>query len=264
MLARNPLSQPVPVEDTTTTAVPRSLVVAALVLFIGFGILWTVKRRQARAKFDARAAGSAMLDEINNRGLKERQRLAAEADRVRSMRNEGGFPAASTPAPTRPNGFGEREAKLALEKCTAFTEPQSLRLPKSYSQYSRDYALSEYPALEAAERDKVVSVQAVDGVHTLTVPPYTASRMNVTETPEHYVFRLGRRRVTRMDDLTGSDGEASARFEFTYSDRITAETLVAPTENFSGWAYFVRKDGEWRVTRAHSLKKDGTSVSLCR
>lgn len=263
-LARKSVSQPIPVADETTTAVPRTLVIAALVIFIGFGILWTAKRRQARAKFDAASAGSAMLDEINNRGLKERQRLENEAQRVRAMRETGGFPATSPAAPKRPPGFGEREAKLALEKCTGFTQSQTARIPKTYPQFSRDYYLGEYPALAAAEQEKVVHVEAVDGVHRLSIDSYTHSRMNISETDDHYIFDLGRRRVLTIHDLTGSADEASVRFIYTYGNRTNAETLLTSTETFSGTAFFVRQGGEWRATRASAMKKDGTSIDVCR
>ncbi len=264
LLARKSVSQPIPVADETTTAVPRALVIVALVIFVTFGIVWTARRRQARAKFDAAAAGSAMLDEINNRGLKERQRLENEAQRARAMRNSGGFPSTSPAAPKRPQGFGEREAKLALEKCIGFTELQTVRVPMSYPQFSRDYYLREYPVLAAAEKEKVVQVEAVDGVHRLSVAPYTHSRMNITESGDHYVFHLGRRRVMTIHDLTGSADEASVRFAYVFGNRASAETLLASTESFSGSAYFLRQAGEWRVTRAHALKKDGTAIDLCR
>lgn len=261
-LARKSVSQPMPVADETTTSVPRPFVIVALVIFVAFGVVWTAKRRQARAKYDAASAGAAMLDEINNKGLKERQRLENEAQRARELRNSGGFPATSPAPPKRPAGFGEYEAKRALEKCAAFTEPQTVRIPKSYPQYSRDYYVAEYPVLAAAEKDKVVQVEAVDGVHRLSLGSY--SRMNFTETADHYVFNLGRRRITNVRELTGSADEAEVRFDFVYTSSVTAETLLAPTEHFYGFAYFVRQGGEWRVTRAHSLKKDGTSISLCR
>src|SRR5687768_14104544 len=68
-------SQPLVVEEETTT-IPRSAIIVAVIVVLAFGLFWTAKRRDSRE--NAKDEATAMLDDINMKGIKARQQLQAD------------------------------------------------------------------------------------------------------------------------------------------------------------------------------------------
>lgn len=257
MLARRSVSQPIPV-DETTTPVSRTLVIVALVIFVGFGIVWTAKRKKSRDGRDAKAEAAAMLDEINNRGLKERLRLQAEADRLQEMRREQGVPIAGPKEP--PPNFSEAEAHAAIEQCSAFSELHEVSLPKAFNQDYYQETVARYPALFIADREHLFDKRREGSTVHLEISPATRARMRVSETDGGYVIHLGRRRVTDVGDLRGTADSARASFAYAYEERVAGEIFRTGIETFGGHASFVRKDGVWRVTHAYTSGENGETI----
>jgi hypothetical protein len=264
-LTRRTLPQNAEVSAERDTIVPRSLVIVAVVLVLAFGVIWTAGRRTARAKFDADAAASAMLDDINQKGVKSRQRLQAEADRARAMRNSAQVSTPAAPA-MRPIGLSEELAAQIMNQCSGFNTEEQVLLPKAYSDYSRHNIDETYPAFAVARNDKIVEVHTEPGIYKVTVPDTAHFRMTIKEDENHYIVPLGRRRITAIRELTGTADNATARFEFGFEQRVAGEILVRPYTDFHGQARFLKKDGAWRVLQAWTFTPDGRETdqsNLC-
>lgn len=250
----------VPVESPAAgVAVSRGVIFIAVFVLIIFGALWTKSRRDARANRDLRKEGMAMLNDINKKGNKERQRLEAENERARKMA------AAMTERPRqarpRPIGFEEADAMRLLEQCAAFTERSSIRFPRVYHE-GAEYS-EAYPSLGRALELRIVEKMNRDGQVTLWPGPGVGGLVVLNQGDEYHID-LGMRRVQEITELSGDVDRAEARFRWMWQGRVAAETLLSTSDTYGGVAEFLRQGGVWRVTGATLRQEDGTGVSACR
>jgi hypothetical protein len=256
-LSRNTSSQQMatpPVELERT--IPKGAVIVALLVFLVFGIVWTARRRDTRV--NANEAATAMLDEINQKGLKQRQRLAAEGGERSAAAQRAGSWEAPVAKGTPPVGFTEADAAAVLNQCAGFNTSEQVLLPKFIGDYTGNSSDELYPALPIAKRDKLVEVKPdpANGRWVVTIPDTAHFRMTIKEDANHHIIPLGRRRVTSVTNLTGTADSAEAKFEFGYEQRVAAELLVQPYTTFTGHATFVKKDGAWKALHATTFNQE--------
>lgn len=238
-------------------AVSRWILFAVLFFVVVFGALWTKSRRDARANRDLRKEGMAQLNEINQKGLKERERLEKEQEDARRM----AAAMTETPKPMqRPVGLDESAAKSLIEQCDGFTERTTLKLPMYYGTNS-DSAYSEsYPVLTAALAKRVVERT---GNEPKLWPGPGAGGMNMMDRGQEYEIPLGLRRVREITSLVGGIDHAEAKFRWMYEGRIAAEMLLSG-ETYTGVAVFINNGGSWRVQAGTVWRQDGDAVTVCR
>jgi hypothetical protein len=240
--------------------IPRGLVIGLLIVVIFFGAIWTIRRREARASRDLGAEGKAMLNEINARQNEVQRQLNQERDRLARMDMQQR--AIDQPAPSRPDGLDETQAKHLLEQCIWFQSSEILKLPKSYQEGSR-LVHQDFPALHAATVSGVVTIANAGGSTTVSLAPDARARMRITETADGFEIYLGRRRVAEIESLTGSGGRAQAVFQHTYDERVAAETLLPSEVASTGRVSFILKSGVWQVEQAY-LTQGSAARDLCR
>lgn len=235
--------------------ISRTTLFVVVFVMIVFGVLWTKSRRDARANRDLRKEGMAMLDDINSKAVKERQRLEEEAERAKK------FAAAmsETPKPVkRPIGMDEADATRLIEQCSGFRERSSIKFPRVYHQ-GVDYSHA-YPMLAEALRLRIVEKSA-DGAATLWPGPGVGGMVMLNQGDE-YEIDLGFRRVQEITSLSGGVDRANAEFRWMWQGRVAAETLLTD-DTYTGKAELVKKEGSWRVLHATAYTRGGGVTALC-
>lgn len=239
------------------SGLPRWMVGVAVVVVVALGMMWTVRRRDARANVDLAAQGKAQLNEINKVATKQRLVLQEEAARARRMKSLADSDRTATAS--RPIGFSEEDATSLLHDCVGFETPGTVKLPKVFSSTYLGQASERYPALEEARKSEMVVARETGPTVTFTLG-ITAAGMPVTETATEFEFDLGWRQVKQIVELTGTADSAEAEFQWMYQQQTAAEILLRGT-TFTGYATFLLKDGAWRVTGARTT--GGDPVKLC-
>lgn len=231
-------------------AVSRWIVVAFLLFVIVVGALWTKSRRDARANRDLRKEGMAQLNEINQKSLKERERLEKEQQGAQEL----AAAMAETPKPVqRPVDLDESGAQKLIEQCFGFQERKSIMLPKSIPNYP-DGVLSV--ALEKRVLERT-------GNESRLWPGPGAGGMAMMDKGEEYEIVLGLRRVREITLLVGGVDHATANFRWMYEGRVAAEMLLKG-ETYSGVAIFIHKGGAWHVDGATVWSQDGDATRVCK
>ena len=242
-------------------SIPVWMIAVAAGIVLLLGMVWTSKRRAERETQDLAAEGTAMLDEINSKGVQQRRRLQEEASRARPSWE------ASVAAPrmrSAPVGLDPEQARIILDQCPGFVRMEYVELPKIVPDYGRGYTLEQYPALSAAEENNVVALEKEGGNYRVTLLPSMSGRMQVSETGSNWVISVGRRRVKSVSQLYCNDATASGRFTYDFDDSFAARMLLRPGVNFEGNASFVKKDGSWRASKARPDQKGIKPVAdLC-
>jgi len=238
-------------------AVSRWIIFGFVLFLIVFGALWTRSRRNARANRDLRKEGMAQLNEINQKGMKERERLQKEQESAQNM----AAAMAETPKPVRrPVGLDESGAKNLIEQCFGFTERATIKLPTSYGAYSVSAYEETYPALAAAFEKRVVERTGND---PKLWPGPGAGGLNMMDHGQEYEIPLGMRRVQEITLLVGGIDHAEAKFRWMYEGRVAAEMLLTG-ETYTGVAVFINNGGAWRVQAGTVWRQDGDAVTVCK
>ncbi|MGZ8709909.1 MAG: hypothetical protein ACXW28_06770 [Thermoanaerobaculia bacterium] len=257
MLARRS-TQDIPLESSSGQGLTASRAVLFLVVFLllVFGGLWTKSRRDARANRDLRKEGMSMLDDINRKAVKERQRLEEEAERA----NKIAAAMSEIPKPVkRPIGMDEADATRLIEQCSGFRERASIKFPRVY-QEGLDYS-GTYPRLAEALRLRIVEKSA-DGTATLWPGPGVGG-IEILNQGDEYEIDLGFRRVQEITALSGGVDRANADFRWMWQGRVAAETLLTD-DTYTGIAELVKNEGSWRVLHATAYTQGGGVTALCK
>jgi hypothetical protein len=249
--------QPVPLEEPSSgvTVSPWVIIVGLVILGV-IGASWTARRRADRERRDLAAEGSAMLDELNAKHNEQRRRLEEKA-----MKDQPKWEASVVGSQGKtgaPPGLDDERAKTLLQQCSGFTATQLVEIPKVVPDGSRGYALEQYPPLYAAENSGAVSLEHDGSNYKVTLLPSMSGRLQVSETDRFYVINAGRRRVTSVTCLRGTETSASGNFSFDFDDAYAASLLLRENYHFNGVAKFERTAGAWRVVSALPPSKRAT------
>ncbi|HEX7829071.1 MAG TPA: hypothetical protein VF787_05420 [Thermoanaerobaculia bacterium] len=242
---------------------PKWLVAIVLVLIVVFGSMWTMHRRKARENVDLKAIGKAKLNQINNDGLKMRQRMQDEAERRENERlkerSEYARTQANRPA-TYPFSLTEEEARRLVQSCPELAERGKVELPKQYSESNSESVFREYPALFNAQRSRLLFIDREDGVvkHRVGI----TGGIIIKESAHLFEVDLGRRNITRINQMTGTADRVSASFTWSWEYPAAAEVLL-DIRQMRGDAVYLRQGGVWRLTGA-SISDGKESIGVCR
>lgn len=250
--ARNTQNVPVPASSGT----PWWMVAVVLLVFVLFGTMWTKNRREARAAHDPAAAGKAMINDINNRNVKARQRMEQESSRMKWLS------ASSAPRELpRPVGFDEADATALLNDCPGLAEPLTIHLPKSFRDYEAEQMRAGFPHLRFAESHGVLLKTVDNGLVTYEVGQ-SAGGMRIVDSGAEFVVELGSRKVANIVRLAGSVDAAEAEFGWTYEDRVGMRVFLG-NDSYLGRASFLKNGGRWRIREALLWNNDNTMKKVC-
>lgn len=236
--------------------VPASLIIAGVIVFVVIGIVWTAHRRAARAsqKDDL----TAQLDEINNKGQAERDRIRNEAtkgyqaaEHDRAVAAEAAAKAARQLPPT----ITEADLRTLIEQDAFFQESVVAPVPKVFD--GREYAsvARRYPALINAVREELVefdppfdpkaprTTDAQIQVHVPSAALYKVAGIN--DRGDTYEIDLGRRRLDTLTIESAGDFKIETGLTFTYEHPVGKALL--PDVKARGHASLTRGANGWRV-----------------
>ncbi|HVT42764.1 MAG TPA: hypothetical protein VMT00_00060 [Thermoanaerobaculia bacterium] len=261
-----------------TTTIPIVPIIAVvLVVLVGLG--WTMKRRSARATTSPGAALDAQLNEINNAGLKDRQRLEEESARARRAAYQKEASSLAASVVTFPEGLSSAQARSMIESCSAFQEQTTLTLPKTFSAHLYRFTLDRYPALFPAARDLLVEFQPpLPSIYTSgrSSPPNFAAhsetinvsltsmgqlKMRTNDLGDEIEIVLGPRQVVSVDSSQSSVHTAGVAFKWSYGDDV-ADTFQPPESEQRGSANFAKHGRNWQITQV-SMWKDARYTTVC-
>lgn len=241
---------------------PKWLVAIIVVLIVVFGSMWTMHRRKVRENTDLKAVGMARLNQINNDGLKMRQRMQDEAERRQNQRlkerTEYAQLQANRPA-AYPFSLTEAEALSLVQRCPELAERGKVLLPKQYGA-SNTEVFREYPALFNAQRSRLLFVEQEGDVvkHRIGI----TGGIIIKETPYQFEVDLGRRNITRITGMTGTADRVEALLLWSWEYPTAAEVLL-DIRQARGSAMYLRQNGVWRLTGA-SISDGKESIGVCR
>ncbi|HEX2834015.1 MAG TPA: hypothetical protein VHW00_13470 [Thermoanaerobaculia bacterium] len=260
---RNAQNAPLPVIEQGIP-VPWWLIAVAVAAICVVGTMWTIRRREERAKIDYKALGKAQINQINKDGMKVRQRLSDEMERAERLRYEEEQRRSSElqyEASTAPRQFSltEGEVMTALFPCAELREQRIIRLPKEYNADYRSSTFESYPELLAAQRSRLLITSVENGIvrHTIGV----TGGIIISDVGDHFEVPLGQKRIDGVKDMTGDADRVTATFNWNYDQRVSAEVLLG-VRSPTGKADFLRQNGVWRMTHA-TLSEARVAHPIC-
>lgn len=239
--------------------VPMWMIAAGLVVAVLLGTAWTAKSRAARVRREAEAKN--LVNEINNKVVAARMAAAAASARAQgrempSMADQRGLALAASASATTlrwPDGLHEADAREMLERCSAFTVPYDIAMPKIFPRAMRNEMLSDVPWLSRAIRNGYATLDETsesgrDAI-VVKISPTAWSQLPITDVGNMYQLRMGRPRVTGFTGLTKSSDVAHADFAWTYESGKGA-ALIADRDQYVGQATFNRTGSAWSIKKA--------------
>ncbi|HEY2323197.1 MAG TPA: hypothetical protein VGJ82_10090 [Thermoanaerobaculia bacterium] len=246
-------TSPPPVEGHQR--IPTPLIIAGAIVFILIGLIWTAHRRSARAS--EKSDMSAMLDDINNKGKAERDRLRDEAEKgYRAAQHDQAVASAAAANAARqlPPTITEADLRTLIEQDVFFQEHVLVSVPKSFS--SREYAsvARQYPALTGAIREGLIEFDPpfdpkapgrTDRQIYVHVPPLALYKVpTINDRPDTYELDLGRRRLADVTIENAADFAIAAAFTYDYEQSVGSALLDVKRV---GHASLKRAADGWRL-----------------
>lgn len=254
------------VEPEKTTTLPPWMVFAALAIVLVVGLVWTGRQRAARAKLNP----DDILNDINVKGMAQRNRLAQEAAKARAQALAAQMAAA--PKTELPDDVNEAAVIALLEQCSFFQQPVTVPVPKEFRSSSYRSVNAIYPALDAATREQLVEINPPvetsspnDTIH-VWLTNYAGSKVDVADGGDGtYRFGVGRRRIVSIAPVAtapASDKELSISFDWKY-ERPVGLAIAPDGVAHKGWANLQRGAGGWTLTGAWADTPSHVRKTIC-
>src|SRR5262245_38284585 len=257
--------QPIPeIPPEKSTTIPVWMVFAALGIVVVFGLVWTARQRAARAKLNP----DDIINNINVKGMKQRQSLAQEAAKARAQALAAQLAAA--PKAELPDDVNESAVIAILEQCSFFQQPAAVIVPKEFrSNSSRDVS-TLYPGLAAAAREKLVEISppiessAPNEIIHVWLTDFANTRVEVTEVGDGmYHFGIGRRRITSVTPVApSSDVVLNVMFDWKY-ERPVGLAIAPDGVAHKGGATLQRSGGGWTLNNAWAETPTHERKTIC-
>jgi hypothetical protein len=238
--------------------VPLWMIAVGLVMAVLLGTAWTAKSRAARQRRDAEAKN--LVNEINNKVVAAAMRAAAASARAQgrdltAAEQRGLAFATSANATTLqwPDGLNETSAREMLERCSSFTVPYDIAMPKIFPRSMRSEMLRDFVWLGRAIRNGYATLDETsesgrDAI-VVKISPTAWAQLPITDVGNMYQLRMGRPRITEFTSLTKSSDVAHADFAWTYESGKGA-ALIADRDQYVGNVTFNRTGSAWSVKKA--------------
>jgi len=258
---------------------PVWMVVAGVVFFVLFGIVWTAKRHAARANADPAAELTHQLDEINQAGMERRKQLATE--RENALRAERADEARQAPVATSgdtvPSDLDLDAVKNQLLLCSFFKDEIEEGLPKSFDEGFYGLMIERYPIFSAAARDQLIvfapplqtpvstwSRSATGRVITVLFTAAGNKLLPKDTGGSEYSTNLGHRTFDHFGPVRVF-GTKVVRIPITWTYQLPIASALLATEPMSGRADVIRDaSGSWKLTSVSVDDPGGGSKNVCK
>jgi len=255
-----PQVTPLPAE--VAKPLPLWVIVVAATALVVFGALWIRHRRAAPQLTD-----TDILNEINNRGQQQRDRLkqernSARAAQMRETMARTPRTAAASVTAGYPPGLSESSVRTMIEECGFFQERRSFDIPRRFARNESGSVMNRFPALGAAMRAQLVDFDPPLGPPpdpatpndpiTVRITPAAYSELEVMDRGGDTIqLGTGRRRLDSVW-MTSTPSDVRATVAFTWNYEMSAGTKVAgDAADRSGTADFTKTDGGWKLGAAN-------------
>jgi hypothetical protein len=255
------VSVPPPVSAPAEQRTPTLLVIGGIVVFMFFGLLWTMHRRAARDE-KPHDDLTPMLDEINQSHKSQRDRLsdeAASAARAEAHDQALQAAAAAKAGKALPPGLTEEGVRALVEQDAFFQVSAVANVPKEFTIRDYERVRSKYPALVPAANEQLIEF---DPPFNVKRPPDPAPGMNqsfevripsaayykvamIRDRDAEYEIDVGLRRIDKLTIDAADDFKIDASFTFTYEHPVGIVLKVDHSR--SGHATLRRGASGWRV-----------------
>lgn len=250
--------------------IPAWMAVVALVLVVGLGLMWTVRRREARANHDPSKDLDAQVNAINKRINATRVRQAQDAAvssvasqeaRVRQMQAETADLAPAAPA-RWPPGLDESSVRSMIQGCSGFTDSREISIPKSFRRDDLAVVMRDVPPLGPAVRAGFLElVDDGDLTHVRVLGPGWTG-LQVVDGGDSYRISGGRPVLKNVNLRLADASSAEVWFTWNY-DRMDARDLLGTRDEPTGNVYVAKTATSWRAFRG-SIGSGSWSVPICR
>lgn len=251
--------------------IPAWMAVVALVLAVGLGVMWTVRRREARANHDPSKDLNAKVNAINNRinaGRVQQAQdaaaasVAAQEARIGQMHGEMADLPPATVRAAWPSGLDESSARSMIQRCSGFTNPREISIPKSFRRQDRVVMMRDVPPLEPAVRAGFLElVDDGDLTHVRMLGPGWTG-LQAVDAGDSYRISAGRPVLKNVNLRIADTSVAEVWFSWNY-DRMDARDLFGTSEEPGGNAHFAKSGNAWRAVRG-SIGSGKLYVPICR
>lgn len=245
-------STPLPPPETQRIPVP--FIVVGAILFVLLGIIWTTHRHSASAQKNDL---DATLDEINNKGEAERQRLrneswkasvAAAHDRAVAAK------ASESQARALPPTITEADVRRLIEQDAVFLDNATVSVPKVFAASNYSNVAKQYPALQLAKNEALIEfdppfepgTRTVEGLVEVRVPPTAFYKAMIRDRGESWEIDVGKRKIDTLTVVTADDFKLDVTFTFTYQQAV-GNALHPDGNSQRGEAQLTRGADGWRV-----------------
>jgi hypothetical protein len=249
-----PVAPPNPVETVHTgPSISRPALIAGVIAFVLFGVIWTAWRRSAREKPPA----ADILDQINQDEVRQRQHPGEEAGQP--------LPGQTTAPSTFPSDLGEPAVRDLIERCAYFEQKVTIEIPKTFERSQYASMADRYPALAASAKEHLIEFEpAIDTDSAsparsalakptdtitvrLTAPAY--SKVDIVDRGDSYEFGIGRRRIDSITTARWpSVSEGSVGFHWSY-EKKTVNDLAGDRRDRSCGASMQRTTAGWAIAQ---------------
>ena len=236
--------------------VPASLIIAGVIVFVIIGLVWTAHRRAARAS-EKNGDMTALLDDINNKGQAERERIRNEAQKgYRAAEHDQAVAAAAAAKIARqlPPTITEADLRALIEQDAFFQDNVTASVPKAFTAGDYSSVARQYPALPGALKEELIEFDPpfdpkarptdtyIQG-HVPSMALYNVAAAN--DRGDTYEFDVGRRRLDTLTIHSAGDFKIEAAFSYTYEH--PAGRALLPGVKAYGHASLTRGASGWRV-----------------
>jgi hypothetical protein len=245
-------STPIPAPEPQR--IPLPFIIAGAILFVLIGIMWTTHRHSASAQKNDL---DATLDEINNKGAAERERLrneswkasvAAAHDRAVAAKAAAGQARALPPTIT------EADVRRLVEQEMLFQDNVTVSVPKVFEASNYSNVGKQYPAIQLAKNEALIEfdppfepgTRTVEGVVQVKVPPAAFYKAMIRDRGDTWEIDVGKRKIDALTVLTADDFKLDMTFTFTYEQAV-GNALHPDGNSQRGEAKLTRGPDGWHV-----------------
>jgi len=250
-LRPSPSSTPLPAPEHQRIPVP--FIVVGAILFVLLGIIWTTHRHSASAQRNL----DATLDEINNKGEAERERLRNEAWKASTAAAHDRAVAAkvaASQARALPPTITEADVRRLIEQDALFQNDVTVSVPKVFEASNYANVAKQYPAFPLAKNEALIEfdppfepgTRSAEGPVQVKVPPAAFYKAMIHDRGESWEIDVGKRKIDALTVVTADDFKLDVTFTFNYEQAV-GNALHPDGKSQRGEAQLSRGPDGWRV-----------------
>jgi hypothetical protein len=247
-LSSTPLPAPEP------RRIPLPFIIVGAILFVLFGIIWTTHRHSASAQKNDL---DATLDEINNKGEAERERLRNESWKATAAARHDRAVAAKAAASqglALPPTITEADVRRLIEGDALFQDNATVSVPKVFEASNYSNVAKQYPAIQLAKNEALIEFdppfeparRTVEGLVEVKVPPTAFYKAMIRDRGDSWEIDVGKRKIDTLTVVTADDFKLAVTFTFTYEQAV-GNALRPDGNSQRGDAQLTRGAEGWRV-----------------